>query len=299
MDCMTPVTVRRMAAVGMFDGVHRGHCSLIGDLVQRASARGLEPVAFTFTEHPLATIAPGKVPPPLSTVDERRQRLLEAGAAEVVVLDFASIRHLTAREFMVLLHDRYRVDALLMGFNNHIGSDRLCDEADYRRVGRQAGVEVEFADEYKGIGAPCSSSAVRADLAAGRVEAAASRLGRPYAIEGVVVAGHQLGRRIGFPTANVEARGRMLPATGVYAADVEVDGRVYRSIVNIGRRPTVDADGAPVWVEAHLIGYSGDLYGRRLRVELLRRLRDERRFGSVEELAAQLRADSETATETL
>jgi len=290
-----PAECRKMAAVGMFDGVHRGHRSLIAELALQAAGRGLEPLAFTFTDHPMAAIAPDRCPPMLSTVDERRRLLIEAGAADVVALDFSAVRHLTAQEFMAMLHIRYGVDTLLMGFNNHIGSDRLRGMDAYQQAGRAAGVEVLTGTEYTGEGAPCSSSIVRSDIMAGRIGSAALRLGRNYAIEGTVVPGKQLGRIIGFPTANLRSNGTLLPATGVYAADTDVDGTVYRTIVNIGRRPTVDADGAPITVEAHLIGYSGDLYGRALRLELLRRLRDERRFASVDELALQLRADADAA----
>ena len=295
MNGKTPAERRRMAAVGMFDGVHRGHRSLMAELGIRAAERGLEPMAFTFTSHPMATIAPDRCPPMLSTVDERKRLLTEAGADEVVALDFGAVRHLTAQEFMAMLHSRYGVDALLMGFNNHIGSDRLRGEEAYRHAGCEAGVEVLFGTEYTGEGAPCSSSIVRSDIMAGRVDCAALRLGRNYTIDGIVVSGKQLGRTIGFPTANIKDDGTLLPDTGVYAADTDVDGTAYRTIVNIGRRPTVDADGAPITVEAHLIGYSGDLYGRTLRLELLRRLRDERRFASVDELAAQLHTDADAA----
>lgn len=295
MTPVDPAESRKMAAVGMFDGVHRGHRSLISELRQQARLRGLEPVAFTFTAHPMAVIAPQKCPPMLSSAEERCAMLREAGAAEATALDFAAIRGLTAAGFMAMLRDTYSVDALLMGFNNHIGSDRLTTPEEYRQAGAEAAVEVLFAEEYRGEGAPCSSSVIRSDIAAGNVDDAAIRLGRPYTVSGEVIGGRQLGRTIGFPTANLLSRQELLPANGVYAADTEIDGHTYRTIVNIGHRPTVDIAGAPVSIEAHLIGYSGDLYGHTLHLDMLRRLRDERRFGSVDALAAQLRADAACA----
>lgn len=290
-----PDMPRKMAAVGVFDGMHLGHRSLIADLARLAAERSLEPVAFTFTAHPMSVIAPQKCPPMLSTVAERCAMLRDAGATEAIALDFASIRNLTAAGFMTMLRDRYGVDALLMGFNNHIGSDRLASREEYRATGRKVGVEVLFADEYRGEGAPCSSSVIRDDIASGRVDDAAVRLGRPYSIDGTVVAGRQLGRTIGFPTANISTSQELIPANGVYAADTEIDGHIYRAIVNIGHRPTVDTPDAPVSVEAHIIDYSGDLYGRQLRLSFLRRLRSEHPFPTIAALAAQLRADAAAA----
>lgn len=295
MNGATQATTRRMAAVGMFDGVHLGHQALMSELSSHAAARGLIPIAFTFSSHPLATIAPGACPVLLTTAAQRCQLLMAAGAAEVEVLDFAPLRKLTAGEFMGMLHEQYRVDAMLMGFNNRLGSDGITTADDYRRMAATKGIEMLFAKEYVGAGIACSSSAIRADLAEGAVERAAIRLGRPYAIEGCVTTGQQIGRTIGFPTANISTQQPLALATGVYAADVDIDGITYRAIVNIGRRPTVDNAGAAITIEAHILDFSGDLYGRNIALRFLRYMRAERRFDSVDDLASQLRADASAA----
>lgn len=285
---------RRIAAVGVFDGVHAGHRFLIGELARLGRERGLEPMAVTFGNHPLEIVAPDRVPRRLLSVDGRCRMLRRAGASAVVVLPFtAELCAMTAREFMAMLHDRYGADALLLGFNNRIGSDGPYGMEEYRRIGRESGVEVIGAAEYTGEGAPVSSSAVRSMLAAGDVAGAARSLGYRYTLSGTVVGGRRIGRTIGFPTANVEPADPMavMPACGVYAARAVVGGVEWPAMVNIGHRPTVDEPGAPVSVEAHLVDFDGDLYGCRMDLRLVGRIRDEKRFGSVGELAAQLSRD--------
>lgn len=285
---------RRIAVVGVFDGVHSGHRFLIGELARLGCERGLEPLAVTFGNHPLEIVAPDKVPGRLLPLDERCDMLRRAGASDVVVLEFTpELCAMTASEFMVMLRDSYGVDTLVLGFNNRIGSDGPYDMEGYRRIGLDAGVEVVGAPEYTGEGSPVSSSAVRRMIESGDVAGASVALGYAYALRGTVVHGRRIGRTIGFPTANVEPADptAVMPACGVYAARAVVDGAVWPAMVNIGRRPTVDVPGAPVSVEAHLVDFEGDLYGRRLELHLACRIRDERRFGSVGELAGQLSRD--------
>lgn len=288
----------RIAAVGMFDGVHLGHQFLIDFMRREGEARGLVPTAFTFSPHPLAVIRPGSHPRLLSTVPARRDLLLEAGAAYVEVIDFdEDTRRLTAAEFLAMLHDRYNVRALVLGFNNHFGSDRPEGVVPYREIGATLGVDVVQAPGYCGGGAPVSSSIIRGRVAAGDVSGAAAGLGRPYSLSGKVVGGKQLGRTIGFPTANIEVESPdlLIPANGVYACEaVLADGSAYAAMTNIGQRPTVDAEGAPVSIEAHLLGYDGDLYGEKLVVRFWERIRDERRFDSVAALRRQLEDDAAT-----
>lgn len=285
---------RRIAAVGVFDGVHLGHRFLMRELCRIGHERGMEPVAVTFVNHPLEIVAPEKAPERLLSVEERCDRLRQAGATDVVLLRFTpELCAMTAAEFMAMLHCDYSVDALLLGFNNRIGSDGPYTLEEYRRQGVDAGLEVIGAPEYAGSGAPVSSSLVRRLVAAGDVAGACGKLGYHYVVSGSVVNGRRLGRTIGFPTANVEPgdHSAVMPACGVYAAYAAVDGREWPAMVNIGRRPTVDVPDAPMSVEANLIGFEGDLYGRRIDLRLIERIRDERRFGSVDELAAQLSHD--------
>lgn len=288
--------IGRAATVGMFDGVHLGHRLVVDTLCAEASARGLLPTVFSFNRHPLAEIAPARTPRALSTIAQRTNWLVEAGAREVVVLRFDStMRRLAAREFMRRLHTLYDVRLLVMGFNHSFGSDRLTDIGEYRRLGHLEGIEVVNAGALESAAVSVSSSAIRAALREGDVALASMMLGRAYAISGVVGHGRAIGHTIGFPTANLMPwmPNQLIPAPGVYAGDaITPHGRKFQAMINIGTNPTVSHDNA-LKIEAHLLGYSGDLYGQPITVTFRRRLRDERKFGSVAELRGQLEADRE------
>lgn len=279
----------------MFDGVHTGHRYLLEQLRREGERRGLEPMAVTFANHPLEVVCAERAPLLLTSPEEKTALIRAEGIERVVCLPFdKGLRDTSAGDFLRLLRERYGVAAMVMGFNNRFGHDAPRDFGAYSALGAAQGVEIVPASEYRpeGTAVAPSSTAIRTALAEGRPEDAASMLGRPYTLTGRVVHGRQLGRQLGFPTANVEvAPWRCLPQPGVYAARCGV----YPAMMNIGRRPTVDAPEAPVWVEAHIIGLpeGTDLYGREVTLEFTRRLRGERRFASVEELAAQLRADRE------
>ncbi len=284
----------RAVAVGNFDGVHRGHAHLINLLKIEAAARGLVPAVITFRNHPLSLISPDAVPASLSSTGMRRA-LLEQFGIEVIVLDFTpAVMTMTAGEFIGYISRRFQVKLMLMGFNNHIGSDCLDAQSPVlQAAASREGIEIVTASELGDEG--ISSSAVRAALADGDVEKAASLIGRHYALEGMVVYGRQLGRSIGFPTANIRPdHGVAIPSVGVYLCTVSG----HRAVVNIGNRPTVDRRlDAPLSIEAHLLDFSGNLYGRNLTLEFHSRLRGEKRFASLEELKAAIARDVRTAYE--
>ncbi len=292
-----------IATIGMFDGVHRGHIALFERLRSEADRLGMQPCVVTFGHHPLSLIDPAKAPAMLMTPDDKAAAIRHCGIDRVIMLDFDSnLRALTAAGFMTLLRDRYGVKALLMGFNHRFGSDRIGSFSAYREIGRQLGIEVILADEMRDQSEPDAricSSAIRSAIAAGDIKSAAKMLGRRYSIAGKIMAGKQLGRTIGFPTANIELidNEMLLPANGVYAVDVAMpDCSVTRGMLNIGVRPTVDTSADPKpSVEVHIIGWNGDLYGQRLRVEFISRLRDERRFDSIDALKSQLGDDLRNA----
>lgn len=298
---MTTPPPPSVVAVGMFDGVHAGHRHLLAHLRALADRLGLRPVVVTFADHPLRVIRPSAAPPLLTSVAVK-ERLLRAEGVEVVTLSFDSaLRRLSAREFMALLRDRFGARMLLLGFNNHFGHDRLTDLDDYRRIGSRLGIDVERAPEWRHDREHrVSSSAIRGLLLDGDVERAADLLGRRYRLTGRVVHGKELGRRLGYPTANVDPdpESLLVPADGVYAAIVTLpDGERRPGMLNIGHRPTVDTPDAPVSVEVHVIGYDGDLYGRRISIDFIKRLRGEHRFDSLDELRDALAADARATME--
>ena len=285
------------AVVGMFDGVHRGHRHLLGELAALAAARGLRPLAVTFTDHPLTCIRPGDAPRLLSLPDEKRA-MIESLGIETAMLDFTpQLRNMSASEFLAMLRRRFGTESMLLGFNNRFGHDAPAELGDYVALAREEGITLEGGTEF-GLpdGGGVSSSAVRRALAAGDAELAADMLGRMYTLAGIVEGGRQLGRTIGFPTANIapESARKLVPAPGVYAAVASLPGgEELPAMVNIGSNPTVGGDAGRQTMEAHIIGFDGNLYGQMVRLGFAARLRDERRFPSVEALAAQLRADRE------
>ena len=287
-DCTSLKKMKgKIATIGYFDGVHRGHRYLFTQLREQGVARGLAPAIYTFYEHPKEVVC--GLCPPLLTTRKERLRLLES-EGEVQVLSFASIRSLTAAEFMQRLQTE-GVRVLLMGYDHHFGSDRLTDFRDYARIGREIGIEVVLARELSEEEAGhVSSSAIRRALRSGDVEAANRMLGYPYCICGEVVRGNAIGRTIGFPTANIDyAAEKLLPPAGVYAGRCCAGGKDYPTLVNIGSNPTVG--NRRTTVEGYLAGFAGDLYGQRLCFRLEHFVRREQKFGSLEELREQIAKD--------
>ncbi len=290
----------RIAVVGMFDGLHAGHRFLLEQLQSEGVDRGLHPLAVTFANHPLEIIAPGRAPLLLSTPDEKSSLFAETGVeAEIIPFD-DSLRLTSASGFLHMLARRYNVQAMMLGFNNRFGHDAPRDFDTYRRLALSHGIELLQAPELTIGDRHISSSAIRVLLACeGDAGTAATMLTRPYSLTGIVAGGRQIGRTIGFPTANIslgDAR-KLIPQTGVYAAVATCrNGMAYPSVVNIGHRPTVEkSDTAPLSVEAHLIGFDGDLYGQQLVLGFIARIRPEQRFPDLEALRCQIEDDVNTA----
>ena len=286
------------AAVGFFDGVHQGHRYLIDQVKAEARKRGLQPIVVTFEEHPRLALSPTRYWPELLTTNEEKLRLLaETGLAGAAMLHFDhAMSTLTSREFMeYILRDELGVRCLLVGYDHHFGSDLSAGFREYVVQGRALGMEVLRQLPYDAADIRVSSSATRRFLTGGNVEMARACLGRPYLLEGTVVEGHRAGTLMGYPTANLrpDCEEQLVPGRGVYAVKAEVDGFSYMAMVNIGWRPTLD-NGADQTIEAHLLDYEGgDMYGKHLRLHFLRRVRDEHRFASIEELQAQLALDAD------
>ena len=284
----------RVATIGMFDGVHLGHATLIEALKQEASARGLRSMVITFARHPQHVLRTGEDRVRmLQTLDERLAAIEELNPDELLLLDFnPQLAATGSREFMQLLHDRYGVDTLIVGYNHRFGHDQPMPLSEYAAMGREVGVTVVKAPEYLGEYAPVSSTIVRGLIAAGKVADAMHCMGRPFKLAGRVVHGFHNGRGIGFPTANVGDIDPMLilPHNGAYAVMVHVDGRQYQGMVNVGTRPTLD-NGKQLSIEVNIFDFDGDIYGHPIALEFVGFLRLEFKLGSIEELREQITRD--------
>lgn len=290
----------KIAVVGTFDGVHLGHTYLLETLKHKAAVSGRIPVVVTFSGHPLETIRPDRVPSLLTTPEEKISAIKSLGINDIIILDFnEQLRNMSAADFMVMLKECFAVDTLLLGYDTVFGHDRPEGLDAYQAIGDKTGLKVEQCQEYIVDGIQVSSSKIRKALTEGNIELANRLIGKPYSITGKVVDGKKLGRKIGFPTANIEPlhSRQLIPQPGVYAADVELpDGSVKRAMLNVGYRPTVDNSAAPkLTLEAHLFDFNEDIYSAEIRIAFLRRIRSEKKFNGIEELRAQLTADAEEA----
>ncbi|MDP9264595.1 MAG: bifunctional riboflavin kinase/FAD synthetase [Chloroflexota bacterium] len=286
-------------AIGVFDGVHLGHRALISHLAAEAAGAGAAPVAATFDPLPIQVVAPGAPASALSSAHERTRLLGEAGASAVVLFHFDErFASLTAREFVAGVAGAGETHRVVVGADFQFGHGREGDVRTLAKLGTQIGFEVDVFPPFEIDGASVSSTRIRNALAAGAVEEAARLLGRPYAVPGEVVHGSSRGRGLGYPTINIATPPeRLLPKDGIYAMRVGLDGREYAAAASLGVRPTFG--GGPKVLEAHLLDFQADAYGRRAMAAFVRRLRDERHFGTPEELTAQIAKDVEATREAL
>jgi riboflavin kinase/FMN adenylyltransferase len=277
----------KIATIGFFDGVHRGHRFLFAQLQDRARALNLTPLIYTFDQHPKQVLT-GKCPPMLTLLQERQKWLEQY--AEVVVLKFTEVQHLTAQKFMSYLHAEQDVDVLLLGYDHRFGSDGLKGFSEYEKMAHRVGIRVLRAHECLVDAVPVSSTRIRKLLAEGQVIQANQLLGYKYALTGEVVHGNGIGKQLGFPTANIQIDAlKQLPASGVYMAHTYLENKMYSVLVNIGNNPTVG--NTYVSVEAYIVGYHGDLYGHKLTVSLEKFIRPEQKFDSLAELQQQILKD--------
>ena len=282
-----------VATVGMFDGVHRGHRALLGRVTAEAAARGVAAAAVTFDRHPMEVLRPGSHPPLLSTLSQKVALLGEAGIEVVLVLPFTlELSQVPAREFATrVLFATLGARAVVVGANFRFGHKATGDVELLAALGREHGVDAVgvalHADGHEVV----SSTRIRSELARGDVQAAARSLGRAYAVEGHVNRGDGRGRTLGVPTANVAVPARIaLPAMGVYAGRFGPgDDTWLPAVTNVGVSPQFG--GTQLRVEAHVLDYDADLYGRRVSVSFEHRLRGEEVFASVDELVAQMQED--------
>ncbi len=288
-----------LATVGNFDGVHLGHQRIFATLRERVEPVGGTVVAITFNPHPQKVLHPDSAPRLIATREQKIRLLGEAGAEVMLDLPFTrELAGLSPEEFVqrTLLRS-LAIREIHVGRNFRFGRDRAGDFETLERLGRKHGFAAVPITGVRHGGERISSSLVRKALGAGDVRLAAELLGREEELTGTVVEGDRRGRAIGFPTANLAVDNELIPFTGVYVTRLVVDGRPLPSVTNIGSRPTFP--GAGNAVETHVLGFDGDLYGRRVALRFVERLRDERRFAGREELVDQIRADVEQARQLL
>lgn len=301
-DAQIPEIGPVAATVGFFDGVHKGHRFLIDELKKTAATRGLPAVVVTFPEHPRAVLHADYQPKLLNSFDEKLEQLSATGVDYCLVVPFTpELAQLSAREFITeVLHRRFRVQTLLTGYDHRFGHNRTDGFEAYEAYGRECGVEVRQAPAFDNGRIRVSSSEIRSELAAGRIARANELLTYPYRLKGTIVPGHQLGRTLGFPTANlrVDEPFKVIPGMGSYAVRVETGGMLYDGMLYIGNRPTVNNDPS-LSLEVHLIDFRGDLYRREIELFFIDYIRGSIRFDSLEALRRQLVNDRETATALL
>ena len=289
----------RAVAIGTFDGVHCGHRRVIAAAVDAGARLGVRSTILTFDRHPMAVIDPAHQPRLLTPPAEKVRLLAAAGADELLVLEFTrELADMPAERFVRdLLVERLRARAVCVGANFSFGAGGRGTTADLTSAGVELGFELVVVPLAESHGRPISSTRIRKLLAEGRLEDVRTILGRPPSTSGEVVGGWQRGRTLGVPTANLDvAAGTIFPGRGVYAGRALVDGRWYRTAVNVGHNPTFhDAveETAVVRIEAHLLDFSGYLYGKHIRVDFLHKLRPEEKFDNVDDLVVQMRADIE------
>lgn len=285
------------AVIGFFDGVHIGHKSLLDNLKSAAAARGLKTMVVTFAVHPREVLKASYVPKLLTTKDERLMRLEKEGIDLCYIIKSKETFDMSSSYFMHhVLAEKLNVKYLLIGYDHHFGKDRENGFDYYKSCGTKYGIEVEACGVYSVCKKQVSSSMIRKELEAGKVDSVSRYLGYNYTIEGTIVHGRSIGKTIGFPTANVALSDvrKLIPMEGVYSVKVNIEGdrKSYKGVLNIGVRPTFIALGASKTIEVHILDFEKDIYQKKIRIELIKYLRAEERFESPQMLAKQIKTDT-------
>ena len=291
-DARPPRWISPVLALGNFDGLHRGHQKIIERVRRSAADRGGVGVVLTLDPHPPRVVRPDRAPPLLMTMAQKIAAIERAGAHGVAVVRFTpELSRYTPEAFVRrVLVDWLRVAEVWVGADFLFGHERAGTFSVLRALGSQYGFRVEKIDPVRYKEFVVSSTRIRRLVSEGRVDEAGALLGHHYAIEGVVVTGSRRGRELGFPTANLSTDNDLVPPSGVYATTAELDGTCWPAITNIGVRPTFESAGM-VTIETHVLGFDADVYGARLSLSFIQRLRDERRFPDVDALREQIETD--------
>ncbi len=285
------------AAVGMFDGVHLGHQQIIQKVIAEARACGGVSLVITFDAHPSAIVAPERAPALLQSLSQRIETIGTLGAEALWVIHFdRAFSEVSAEAFIRQMTEAWgRLRSLCVGADFAFGHRRSGNVGLLRQLGAEIGFAVHGLPAVTVDGQPVSSTRIREAVRAGDFAGADRLLGRPYQLAGPVVTGDQLGRQLGFPTANLDVRGLVVPPHGVYATQARWRGADHPSVTNIGLRPTLRGTAPALRVETHLLDFQGDLYGEELGLRFVTCLREERQFASLAELEAQIARDAAAA----
>jgi riboflavin kinase/FMN adenylyltransferase len=288
-------------AVGVFDGLHLGHQAVLGRTLADARAHKGLAVAVTFDRHPNAVVAPDRTPPLIQSLSQKLRGLEREGMDLTWLIPFdTAFSRIPAEAFIRdMVRDFGGIRSLCVGRTFTFGYKRGGDLALLERMGREFGFVVRGLAAVPLDGQPISSTRIREAIRAGDLGLTSALLGRPYSVAGRVLRGDQLGRRLGFPTANLDVKGLALPPTGVYAATVQHDGESWHGVLNIGYRPTLGHANPRLHFEVHILDVSAELYDLELEVTFRQRLRDERRFPSLDELREQIGTDIRAARQVL
>lgn len=286
-----------VAATGFFDGVHGGHRAVLDSLLKIAAERQMESAVITFWPHPRTVLQQdAHTLRLLNSLEEKKQRVLSLGIDNFHVVNFSrEFSKLSTKEFMEeYLIKKFNVSTLVIGYDHRLGNSSLQTQEEMREIAASLGIETIRVEEVHLGEKMVSSTKIRAVLLDGDVKGASELLGYKYLLHGVVVSGKQLGRTIGFPTANMELYEplKLVPANGVYLVDVHVLGRDYKGICNIGNRPTVGENQSRT-IETHILNFDEDIYGLEMSIEFVVKIRDERKFASMDELREQITKDKE------
>lgn len=290
-----------VATIGFFDGVHRGHRFLINQIKEVAAKDGLCSALVTFPVHPRQVIQTSYRPQLLSSPQEKLELLASTGIDYCILLPFTTeLSLLSAREFMQLLRDQFNIRTLIVGYDHRFGHNRSESFEDYCRYGEELGIYIVRARAYTDGEDKISSSVIRQLLKEGDVGRAAKFLGYNYYLDGTVVDGYKVGRKIGFPTANlkVDCPNKLIPSEGVYAVYVYVEGKKWAGMLNIGHRPTLN-NGTDLSIEVNILHFSDDIYHKEMRLEFVKFLRPEEKYDTVDALIAQMHIDREETARLL
>jgi riboflavin kinase/FMN adenylyltransferase len=298
LEDIAPEYALPVVTMGNFDGVHLGHRRLIQSVVARAAEIGGTPMAITFHPHPLCMLVPDYAPVQIQTLRQKLAVIESLGITVTVVVPYdEKIAGTSARDFALdVLCERLRIKEIYVGPNFAFGHRRQGSVNLLKEIGREKGFLAEKTPQVEFRGTRVSSTVVRQALVYGQVSLARRLLARPFALEGTVIRGAGLGSKLRIPTANLRAENELIPRRGVYITQLRAGGDSWAGVTNIGFRPTVDGEeGAALSIETHALDFNQDIYGKRISVEFWRRVRDERRFASLDDLIARIQKDKESA----